>query len=224
MIINFLQFVGAHSPSHFVIPLIQTSALSKTWKQARHRFPFLVFDSRSLHRVTVHCEKGKEAQILKVMLWDVFNYMEETLHCRQKEMIGITSFILDVISIATPFWGFESFIDQWVCYEIESDVKWIWNLSSTLGKTVEQVACSLKLLTILALNGCKLELWASSLFPSLRQLHLSSANTDDHVVKNLLGGCALLEVIIFYDCSGLKSLELAGLSNWDQDMEQLSWS
>lgn len=93
-----------------------------------------------------------------------------------------------------------------------------------MGKTVEQVACSLKLLTILALNGCKLELWASSLFPSLRQLHLSSANTDDHVVKNLLGGCALLEVIIFDDCRGLKSLELAGLSNWDQDMEQLSWS
>ncbi|KAH9713199.1 F-box/LRR-repeat protein 25 [Citrus sinensis] len=168
--------------------VVKTSVLSKTWAQVWRRFPFLVFDSTFFNQIPWRLE-----------LWKAFNYIEETLHSRQKEKARIKMFALDLKPIRPSFKKFEPFIDQCIYFALEGDFPQVFLCSKSLN--------------VLVLTSSKLESPRSVWLPSLRELHLSEVNADDQVIKNLVAGCPLIEVLCIRTCGGFKSLELIGHSN-----------
>lgn len=185
-IISFLSFKQA----------VQTSTLSKIWKQAWLTYPILNVD-----------RTDKDPERRRVIL----TYLGQTLLKRDMEMISITKLVLKM-----ELTSYEaSYIEQSLQYAVRGDVKelelvfnnlhsrWLYNLPSFV------LWC--KSITVLKLVGCKLELQSRVNLPSLRNLSLAQIDASDQVIDYVVSGCPLIEFLRIDDCLELKSLKLFNL-------------
>ncbi|GAY67870.1 hypothetical protein CUMW_259860 [Citrus unshiu] len=69
-----------------------------------------------------------------------------------------------------------------------------------------------KSMALLELDSCKLESPRGNVtFSCLRELRLRHVCANDQVIKDLITGCLLIELISIISCQGLKHLELLNL-------------
>lgn len=177
----------------------QTSTLSKRWKQVWYTFPSIVFDDyyASFRRQKIFLE-----------------CLEQTLLNRHMDAITLGKFKLTFRLSEDP--TVASNMHRCLSYAIGSYVK---DLSLSVDYwhrkyTLPQVVFYAKSVVELDLACCKLESPRSNVtLSSLRKLYLRGVVVDDQVIKDLIAGCPLIEYMDFFNCQGLKSLELLNISS-----------
>ncbi|KAJ4705668.1 F-box domain containing protein [Melia azedarach] len=193
-IMSFLPFEEA----------VQTSILSKGWKQAWDTYPSLEFTD-----VCYNISRKKET----------LRYMEQMLLKRCREKISLKKFSFRMELSNYP--ELASYIDRSLSYAVGCNVKELkleivyWG-SVWWFKLPQSVLC-VRSITVLELGGCKLEFGGSSMkLPSLRRLLLKQVKAEDRVIDNLVARCPLIEYLRIDECEGFKSLELFTLSRVDK--------
>ncbi|KAK3183675.1 hypothetical protein Dsin_030961 [Dipteronia sinensis] len=137
-------------------------------------------------------------------------------HCR--DMICLKKFKLELIISNDR--EFVSFVYQCICHAIGCNVKELKLIFTTVldgWYNLPQILLCANSVEDLKLKMCKLKLPRNYVkLSSLRKLFLTEVYMDDHMIKNLVGGCPLIEDLHFVSCEGFKGLELFGLTRLNE--------
>ncbi|KAL5767472.1 hypothetical protein ACOSQ2_014255 [Xanthoceras sorbifolium] len=200
--------------------VVQTCVLSKRWHRGWGSYPVFKLDRTIFTRDLCHLRavEGVDDKEVRRRRKKAFNYMEWIMRDRLcRRVMGMEKLTLEMDFLNNP--DFVTFIDRCVCYAIGSNVNELklrlTTLVHGLGNrgwyNLPQIVLFAKSVDVLELRGCKLELCRSiAKLPSLRKLCLVQVYVDDHVIKNIVAGCPLIEEMSFDECFGFKSLELVG--------------
>ncbi|TXG70485.1 hypothetical protein EZV62_005420 [Acer yangbiense] len=143
-----------------------------------------------------------------------YNCLEQVLRNRP---MSLKKFTLDMRMHYRDLPECLSFIDKCVCYAIGSNVQelklGLFNYFD-IYYNLPQIVLYANSIDILELQNCKLELPRNNvMLSSLRKLSLFRVDVDDHMMKNLVAGCPLIEYLHVVECyQSLKNLVLFGLS------------
>ncbi|KAI9197739.1 hypothetical protein LWI28_003502 [Acer negundo] len=192
----------------------RTSVLSTKWETAWRTCPVLKFDSAifkdySLHSIT----NLNEGELRRRN--ELFNCLAQIIrirHCRF--MLSMEKFTLE-ISLFVDL-EFAAFVEQCICHAVGCNVKELKILfiaEDINWYIIPPILLFADSIEHLELKCCTLKSPRNYVnLSSLRKLVLSKVYMDDHMIKNLLGGCPLIEILRLEDCGGFKSLELVGLT------------
>ncbi|KAJ4718652.1 F-box/LRR-repeat protein [Melia azedarach] len=179
--------------------VVQTSVLSKVWRQAWFSFPILEFDE-----FMINSSREKKA-------FPIRPYWEQILQSRHRNMVGVRKMTLKTYSRT----GDSELADRCATYAIENNVKELVlqiNQISSMWYNLPPIVLRSKSINVLKLAGCKLELPRSDLKLSLRKLCLHNVHVDDDVINNVFLRCGFIEDVEVIKCQGFKRLKLYGLS------------
>ncbi|XP_021617360.1 putative F-box/LRR-repeat protein At3g28410 isoform X2 [Manihot esculenta] len=198
--------------------ITRNSVLSKTWLKAWKTSPILEFDFYAIFSGNRYGfpdfetrEKNKQ---------ELYNFVEQILLSRRKQMISLTKFTLIVPFIYRKP-EMVSTMDRWIGYALETNVK---HLKIKVGPTNDdedykyfepQAVLNAVSIQILDLSHCKLHMpsMGSLSLPFLRKLSLSSVFADDNIINKLIAESPRIEDMSFINCYGIKSLQIFDLDN-----------
>ncbi|KAI9161042.1 hypothetical protein LWI28_013904 [Acer negundo] len=194
--------------------VVQTSMLSRRWERVWNTDPSLEFGETifELDFLTCFFLDPDQLEEDRIKLKKSYNCLEQVLRNRP---MSLKKFTLDMLYHDLP--ECLSFIDKCVCYAIGSNVQELkLGLFAYVCKyyNLPQIVLYANSIEILELSYCKLELPRNNvMLSSLRKLSLFQVDVDDHMMKNLVAGCPLIEYLHVVECSlSLKNLVLFGLS------------
>ncbi|KAK3232054.1 hypothetical protein Dsin_003935 [Dipteronia sinensis] len=194
--------------------IARTSVLSTTWQRAWRTCPVLKFDLAVFKEYSLHSSTNfNEGEIRRRN--ELFNCLAKIIrnrHCR--DMLSIKEFTLEIILFVDL--EFASFVDQCICHAVGCNVKELKILfmaDDIYRYIIPPILLFADSIEYLELKCCTLESPVNSVnLSSLGKLVLLEVYIDDCMIKNLLGGCPLIEILHLQDCGGFKSLELFGLT------------
>lgn len=200
--------------------ITRNSVLSKTWLKAWKTSPILEFDFYAIFSGNRGRYGFPDFETREKNKQELYNFVEQILLSRRKQMISLTKFTLIVPFIYRKP-EMVSTMDRWIGYALETNVK---HLKIKVGPTnddedykyfVPQAVLNAVSIQILDLSHCKLHMpsMGSLSLPFLRKLSLSSVFADDNIINKLIAESPRIEDMSFINCYGIKSLQIFDLDN-----------
>ncbi|KAJ9175209.1 hypothetical protein P3X46_013786 [Hevea brasiliensis] len=223
--VDYISELPEHILHHILsfLPIKQitrTSALSKTLFQVWKTSPILEFNFYALFNGNQDRYYCQDFEIRERNIQQLYNFVEQILLSRCKQMDNLIKFTL-VVTFIYERPEMVSTMDRWIGYALKSNAK---HLKIQVGPSnddenykycVPQTVLNAMSIQVLDLSHCKLHLPSigNIKLPFLKKLSLTVVFADDDVISKLIVGSPLIEDMSFITCYGIKSLQIFDLVN-----------
>ncbi|KAJ9183319.1 hypothetical protein P3X46_007187 [Hevea brasiliensis] len=191
----------------------RTSVLSKTWFQVWRTIPILKFDFFELfNRRYGALYYYPDFEIRQTNIQELYNFLEQILLSRQRQMINLIKFTLIMPS---EYPEIVPTMDRWIGYALESKVKHlkISVFPPTSVYCVPQALLNAISVQVLDLQYLHLPSIGNVTLPFLKKLSLTCVFANDNLVSKLVAGSPLIEDMSFITCFGFKTVKIFNLVN-----------